>query len=244
MTFNKYFFGFLGAFFLSVFIFNLASADSASGTINYYKSSNDSNPTTNSTGLNPSTHWNAYVSVTLPSDPAGSGSTISDLSLTCTVDEGGSITGNVYKSTRVTTSSVNWNTYDGVNNWTSSGGDYGALLDSQSFPTVGNPVTFDLNGSANFGDTVTYIFTSPSDYVHCNTSIHYDITYTAGGGATTTTTSLDSFGLWGTIASSTGAMVSSSMPFWIIVLGMLFAFFVLFFLASGLSRSLKALLRH
>lgn len=55
---------------------------------------------------------------------------------------------------------------------------------------------------------------------------------------------MDGYGLWGSIATSTQALVvESGFPFWQIGLGLLMAFFLLFFIVTGLSSSLKWLLK-
>lgn len=60
----------------------------------------------------------------------------------------------------------------------------------------------------------------------------------------TPTTTLSSFGLWGTIATTTEAlMLNAGVPFWELALGILLALFAIFFIAIGLSRPLKKLLR-
>jgi len=67
-----------------------------------------------------------------------------------------------------------------------------------------------------------------------------------GGESTSTpaTTTIDGFGLWGAISTSTYALISSSgMPFWTIALGVLLAMCLLFFLIVGLSQPLKRLLK-
>lgn len=63
-----------------------------------------------------------------------------------------------------------------------------------------------------------------------------------GGGATTT---IDGYGLWSTVATSTLNMITGvGVPFWEIALGFLLALFLLFFLATSLSSSMKWLLRR
>lgn len=62
-------------------------------------------------------------------------------------------------------------------------------------------------------------------------------------GETEATTSLSSFGFWGSVASSSMSLINSSVPFWEIALGAMLAFFLLFFLVVGLSQAFKRLLR-
>lgn len=62
---------------------------------------------------------------------------------------------------------------------------------------------------------------------------------------TTTSTIFSSYGLWGTIASSTTALITESgVPFWEIALGFMLALFLLFFIGTGLTRSMKLLLKR
>lgn len=52
------------------------------------------------------------------------------------------------------------------------------------------------------------------------------------------------YGLWGSVATTTESLVvSSGFPFWTLALGFCLAFFALFFIAVGLSRGFKLLLR-
>ena len=91
-------------------------------------------------------------------------------------------------------------------------------------------------GSADLSGTYTSNLYGGSDAVVAST------TCPGGGGATTT--DFSAYGLWGTVATSTWALVSNTaLPFWEIALGFLIAFFALFFIAIGLSRAFKWLLK-
>ena len=59
----------------------------------------------------------------------------------------------------------------------------------------------------------------------------------------TPTSTWTSFGLWGTIASSSYATGVTTLPFFEIVLGLMFVFFLLFIMIVGWSTPLKRLLR-
>lgn len=54
---------------------------------------------------------------------------------------------------------------------------------------------------------------------------------------------MDSYGLWGNVASSSQALIVSTVPFWEIVLGICVAVFVLFLILSAFSKGLKGVLR-
>lgn len=56
---------------------------------------------------------------------------------------------------------------------------------------------------------------------------------------------MNSFDLWNNVASSTQSLaVDVGVPFWEVALGLCLAFFVLFLILVGLSKSLKSLLRR
>lgn len=103
-----------------------------------------------------------------------------------------------------------------------------------------------VNDVAMYNDTVTGYdpttgtwLTNPSAF----TPGTFSLTSCGGPGPTPTTT-WSSYGVWGTIATTTQEMiVNTGMPFWEIALGVLMAFFLLFLILVGLSKSIKRLLR-
>lgn len=95
-----------------------------------------------------------------------------------------------------------WNKYDGTNNWTSPGGDFGTIINSGSAPTTGTNQTLNLYGNGatnpitpawntsyyfimkasveNGAGTNAYAYSSKRGAV----TPYLSITYTEGGGST------------------------------------------------------------
>jgi len=156
---------------------------------------------------------------------------------------------------------VTWNSYSTGNNWSSAGGDFGSAWATQSGAGTSAWTDIDLSGAGlTWGTTYYYAFklTTESTGPVCALEdasngggsgfIPYiEITYTAGPPPPpppTPSIGFDGFGLWGAVATSTQALITETgVPFWEIALGVMSAFFVLFFLFVGLSRSAKRLLR-
>lgn len=68
--------------------------------------------------------------------------------------------------------------------------------------------------------------------------------YTSSGGGSSTTSTIDGFGLIGAIGTTTQALaVNTLVPFWEFVLGGCIAFFALFLLAVGFAKGLKRLMK-
>lgn len=145
------------------------------------------------------------ISFTLPSLSG----TISAVSLFCYMalaEDGGSDTINCNQMTRSwTESSVDWNTYDGSNSWTSAGGDFsGTVIHASTTPSDGVYQQWDLmGGSATnpltlaFGNTVILMLKRATEAVNTRTydynsrgnasnKPYLQITYTGTGNSLTT----------------------------------------------------------
>lgn len=112
------------------------------------------------------------------------------------IRSGGTHSAHQITTTGWTQAGVTWNKYDGTNNWTTAGGDYGSAIYTTG-TISGTPgwVQFDLMGGSasnpltlNWGDDVNILVkvasgTSEVDYDTATNLPYLEITYTSGGGS-------------------------------------------------------------
>jgi hypothetical protein len=88
-------------------------------------------------------------------------------------------------STAWTQAGVTWNKYDGTNNWTAPGGDYGAAIATTNVTGAGAYFSWDITSlGLTWGNDCNLIFVTAAaqvDYDIATFPPYVEITYTAGG---------------------------------------------------------------